>query len=249
MNCPAPPPSDKDLKASLCGINSSQEIEGLLRRSFGYPRRRRRGGSWQQPPQPGVTSGPAYMQQLNLLDALGAALQGTQCVQQQQQQPMDACALQPVVPAAAAAAAAAIAPSAGVPAHPGTQEPPGQWWPFLTPPTLGLYPFGMMMNLQYAQCVQGATATAAATAAAPLAIGRKNNNTNEQMGRPPTFDDMVQWCIDLRRLLWQRCGRLINLDEAVMQVNTHFPVMLYIHKDGREEKRELVKSTLRKRVR
>ena len=64
-------------------------------------------------------------------------------------------------------------------------------------------------------------------------------------GRPTTSDDMVLWCIGLKRLIWQRYGTRITAREAVRFVEKYFPVR---DDDDGEEKRVLAVSTLRKRV-
>jgi hypothetical protein len=160
-----------------------------------------------------------------------------------------------VPPTGVAAAAAASQPpgqSSGVGSLPAAAAAgvPGQW-PFsaLSLGMGGLFPFSLdpqqLLHLQqqYLQLQKGAFPVGG-TAAGPKEP-RATGGGDGKAGRPPTFDDMVEWCIRLKRLMWQRHGTLITTQEAVTQVNKHFPLRTHESKDV---KRVLVESTLRKRV-
>jgi hypothetical protein len=112
----------------------------------------------------------------------------------------------------------------------------------LDPPPImmaGLVPLGLDAS-QLVSC--------ASAAAGPPKPSSGGEGGKAGPGRPPTFDDMTQWCVGLKRLLWQRHGILITMPEAVIQVNKHFPIKSYKTKDGLDINMVLVKSTLRKRV-
>lgn len=70
-------------------------------------------------------------------------------------------------------------------------------------------------------------------------------NQGDRPGRPPSYDDMVRWCVGLKRCLWQRHVPL-TIEEAVQMVNDP---SLCVRPPALEGKSKvLVASTLRKRV-
>lgn len=96
-------------------------------------------------------------------------------------------------------------------------------------------------------------AAAAALAAAPVSTGVKSGGRDDSQkiitsgdrpGRPPSYDDMVRWCVDLKRILWQRHVPL-TIEEAVAMVND--PALCSSASELPKTK-TLVASTLRKRV-
>ena len=67
----------------------------------------------------------------------------------------------------------------------------------------------------------------------------------DRPGRPPSYDEMVKWCVNLKRCLWQRHVPL-TIEEAVHMVNDP---SLCVRPPALEGKSKvLVASTLRKRV-
>jgi hypothetical protein len=70
-------------------------------------------------------------------------------------------------------------------------------------------------------------------------------NTGDRPGRPPSYDVMVRWCVNLKRSLWQRHVPL-TIEEAVTMVND--PALCARPPALSEKSRVLVASTLRKRV-
>ncbi len=70
-------------------------------------------------------------------------------------------------------------------------------------------------------------------------------NTGDRPGRPPSYDIMVRWCVNLKRCLWQRHVPL-TIEEAVTMVND--PALCARPPALSEKSRVLVASTLRKRV-
>lgn len=70
----------------------------------------------------------------------------------------------------------------------------------------------------------------------------------DRPGRPPSYDDMVVWCVNLKRCLWRRHVPL-TIEEAVALVNDAYPCAakhMAIQTEGKGK--SLVASTLRKRV-
>ena len=75
--------------------------------------------------------------------------------------------------------------------------------------------------------------------------GTSSRLAADRPGRPPSYDDMVRWCVSLKRCLWQHQITL-TIEEAVQMVNDPD---ICPHPPNMEGKAKiLVASTLRKRV-
>jgi hypothetical protein len=139
-----------------------------------------------------------------------------------------------VAAAAAAAAAAGIDPTGLVPGVSAPSAAP------LLPPSPA--------------AAAAAIAAAAAQEGAAIIANKSNSNnegaggkysTGDRPGRPPSYDIMVRWCVNLKRCLWQRHVPL-TIEEAIAMVND--PALCARPPALSEKSRVLVASTLRKRV-
>lgn len=76
---------------------------------------------------------------------------------------------------------------------------------------------------------------------------RMSKYHGDRPGRPPSYDDMVVWCVQLKRCLWRRHVPL-TIEEAVAMVNDAYPLAKHPSIKTEGKGKSLVASTLRKRV-